>query len=364
LGNLKIVLAEAANGRHLGAVMLSELFSAWAGALRRSGDGHGRRAVWRGTCGAVAAVGLLAAAAPADAGDGQTRAGYAMPALPFLSSFATTNPETVPGTHHAEGVDTEHIFGFSMGSDIGQVGEIEVEMENVAGFGKRNGSYATLATLAQVKYTVTDRFRIAPGFALGAQRIDGVPGYDNRRNGTFNGAALEFRYKLIDREVAPFGLTLHAQPGWSRVDEGRGARIEQYGGEFAALFDRELIKDKLFAAFNVWYGTGATRELATGQWGHDSEFQLHGALSYAFVPEFVVGVGVRYLRAYDGGGLDRLGGDAVYVGPTFSYNIAPAVGLSGTWQVQVAGGAIGDSQRLNLDHFERHQAMLRLNAHF
>jgi len=298
---------------------------------------------------------------PAAASEPQGASAYA---VPFLSSFAMTKPDTVPGTHHAEGVDTEHIFGFSMGSDIGQPGEIEVEMENVGGFGKRSGSYATLATLTQVKYTVNDRFRIAPGFALGAQRINGVPGYDDRRHGSFNGAALEFRYKLIDREVAPFGLTLHAQPGWSRVDEGTGRRIEQYGGEFAALFDRELIKDKLFAAFNVWYATSATRAIATELWSHESELQLHGALSYAFVPDFVVGVGLRYLRAYDGGGLDRFGGDAVYVGPTFSCSITPSVGLSGTFQVQVAGGAIGDGQRLNLEHFERHQAMLRLNAHF
>lgn len=281
-----------------------------------------------------------------------------------LSSFAMQRPATVPGTHHAEGVDTEHIFGFSMGSDIGQKGEIEVEMENVGGFGKRDGRYATLGTLAQVKYTLTDRIRIAPGLSFGGQRIDGVFGHDDRNHFTFNGAALEFRYKLVDRKAAPFGLTLHAQPNWSRVDEATGGRIEQYGGEFAALFDRELIADRLFAVFNVWYGTGATRERATNLWGHDSELQLHGGLSYAFAPGFLAGLNVRYLRAYDGGGLDRFVGDAVYVGPTFSYNVSPAFGISGTWQFQVAGGALGDRRPLNLDQFERQQAMLRLNWHF
>ncbi|MGO3934289.1 transporter [Rhodopseudomonas pseudopalustris] len=280
------------------------------------------------------------------------------------SGFAMQHPPTVPGTHHAEGVDTEHIFGFSMGSDIGQKGEIEVELENVGSFGKRDGRYATLSTLTQVKYTLTDRIRIAPGLSFGGQQIDGVLGYDDRHHLTFNGAALEFRYKLIDRKAAPFGLTLHAQPNWSRVDEASGGRIEQYGGEFAALFDRELIAERLFAAFNVWYGTGATRDLATNTWAHDSELQLHGGLSYAFAPGFLAGLNVRYLRAYDGGGLDRFLGDAVYVGPTFSYNVSPAFGISGTWQFQVAGGALGDRRPLNLDHFERQQAMLRLNWHF
>ncbi|MBI5130132.1 MAG: transporter [Rhodopseudomonas palustris] len=283
-------------------------------------------------------------------------------------SVPASPPGDGPSAHsaatHDEGADTEHIFGFSMGSDIGKPGEIELEMENVGAFGKRDGSYATLATLNQVKYTLTDRFRIAPGFALGAQRIDGVAGFDDRHHMSFNGATMEFRYKLVDRAVAPFGLTLHAQPGWNRVDEGSGLRVEQYGAEFAALFDRELVKDRWFAAFNVWYGTGVTREHATGRSGHDSEFALHGALSYQLQPGLVVGVGTRYLRSYDGGGLDRLAGEAVFVGPTFSYNLTSSLGLSGTWQIQVAGRASGDGRRLDLENFERHQAMLRINAHF
>ena len=264
---------------------------------------------------------------------------------------------------HTE-IDTEHIFGFSMGSDIGKPGEIEVEFENVGAFGKRSGTYAAWAGLNQAKFTLSDNFRIAPGFALSGQRINGIPGMADHRDVAFSGAALELRYKLIDRAVAPFGLTLHAQPGWGRIDDGTGMHIEQYGGEFAALFDRELVKDRLFAAFNVWYATGVTREVATNLWRHDSEMQLQAAMSYAVRPELVLGLGVRYARAYDGGGLDRFVGDAVFAGPTFSYAISKEIGISGTWQMQVAGHAIGDHRSLNLDQFERHQALLRLNLHF
>ncbi|ABD08097.1 conserved hypothetical protein [Rhodopseudomonas palustris HaA2] len=313
---------------------------------------------------AVAMASGIGALAPLGPAAAQDRPAWLAAVASLPANLSQTGKPPVPGGHDAKDIDTEHIFGFTMGSDIGRRGDIEIEMENVGAFGKRSGGYATLATLNQVKYTVTDRFRIAPGFGLGAQRIDGAPGYDDRRHLTFNGATMEFRYKLIDRTSAPFGLTLHAQPGWSRVDEGSGRRIEHYGAEFAALFDRELIPDKLYAAFNVWYGTGATRERATRLWSHDTDLELHGALSYAFVPEFVAGVALRYLRAYDGGGLDRFAGDAVFVGPTFSYSITDSLGVSGTWQMQVAGGALGDDRRLDLDNFERHQAMLRLNAHF
>lgn len=281
----------------------------------------------------------------------------------MLMSPGGTKPSPALPTDHAD-IDTEHIFGFSMGSDIGKTGEIEIEFENVGAFGKRFGTYAAVANLNQVKYTVTDNFRIAPGFSLSGQHIRGVPGLADHRDVAFSGAALELRYKLVDRTNAPFGLTLHAQPGWSRVDDASGMPIAQYGAEFAALFDRELIRDRLFAAFNVWYGTGGTREIATDLWRHDSELQLQAALSYAVRPELVFGLGVRYARAYDGGALDRFSGDAVFAGPTFSYAISKAIGISGTWQMQVAGSAAGDIRHLNLDQFERHQALLRVNLHY
>lgn len=282
---------------------------------------------------------------------------------PAPLSHAASKPAQNLSSAHSD-IDTEHIFGFSMGSDIGKPGEMEVEFENVGAFGKRSGTYAAWANLNQVKYTVSDNFRIAPGFALTGHHINGVPGLADHRDVAFGGVALELRYKLLDRTVAPFGLTLHAQPGWSRIDDGSGMHIAQYGAEFAALFDRELVKDRLFAAFNVWYGTGGTRETLTNLWRHDSEMQLQAAISYAVNPDLLFGLGVRYARAYDGGGLDRFLGDAVFAGPTFSYNISKQVGISGTWQMQVAGQAIGDVRSLNLDQFERHQALLRLNLHF
>ncbi|PSO17873.1 hypothetical protein C7G42_15795 [Bradyrhizobium sp. MOS003] len=309
---------------------------------------------------AIIVAGLSASCISAFAGDTSSR--------PYTESRASLSSGISKPAHglrsaHAE-IDTEHIFGFSMGSDIGKPGEIEVEFENVGAFGKRSGTYAAWAGLNQAKFTLSDNFRIAPGFALSGQHINGIPGMADHRDVAFSGAALELRYKLVDRAVAPFGLTLHAQPGWGRIDDGSGMHIEQYGGEFAALFDRELVKDRLFAAFNVWYATGVTREIATNLWRHDSEMQLQAAMSYAVRPELVLGLGVRYARAYDGAGLDRFVGDAVFAGPTFSYATSKEIGISGTWQMQVAGRAIGDHRSLNLDQFERHQALLRLNLHF
>src|SRR5262245_7142141 len=59
-------------------------------------------------------------------------------------------------------IDREHIFGITEGSDIGDAGETEAEVEPFGRFGKRGGSYAATSTMLTYKYTPIDTFRIAP----------------------------------------------------------------------------------------------------------------------------------------------------------------------------------------------------------
>jgi len=263
-----------------------------------------------------------------------------------------------------DGIDTEHIFGFSMGSDIGAKGELELESEQVAGFGRRTGSYFAYSGLQLLNYTVTDNFRIAPGFIINSNRIRDVQGFDDVTQTGIGGVAVELRYKLIDREKAPFGLTLHLQPTWNRLDEATGLRVEQYSNELLALFDKEIIKDRLWGAINIGYGMAWSRFKDAGEWVHDSDFSFQAAASYQVFNGLLLGTEARYVRAYDGLGLDRFKGDALYLGPTFSTHLAANVGLSGTVNVRVAGKGRGTEDGLELANFERVQAMLRLNVLF
>jgi len=317
------------------------------------GSARDARKLFTKWLGAVATGAVLVAGAPARADTPAWRA-YAESIGAALSGGVTEH----------EHVDTEHIFGFTMGSDIGQKGEIELESENIGLFGKRTGAYNTLGSLNLLKFTVTDTFRVAPGLTWGVNSIRNVPGYDNRSQAAFQGAVLEMRYKLLDRETMPFGLTLHAQPGWSPIDEASGNPAVGYGSEFALLADKELIKDRLWGAVNLWYGLGASNDIAANAWSRDSNLELHGALSTRVGPAIVMGGEMRYLRAYDGLGLNRFSGEALYIGPTFAMHVAKHVGLSGTVNFQVAGDAIGDSRRLDLDNYERVQGMMRLNVLF
>ena len=64
---------------------------------------------------------------------------------------------------------------------------------------------------------------------------------------------------------------------------------------------------------------------------------------FQIVPNVVVGVDLWYLRHYQGLAFNSFTGDAVYLGPTFFWKIAPKVLMSAAWEAQIAGREIGAS---------------------
>jgi len=71
-----------------------------------------------------------------------------------------------------------------------------------------------------------------------------------------------------------------------------------------------------------------------------------------------------YLRHYDGGLVNSFTGDAVYLGPTFFWQISPKVLLSTSWQMQVGGREVAVGAPLDLTDFSRQRAMLLLEFEF
>src|SRR5215813_6963759 len=148
-------------------------------------------------------------------------------------------------------VDTEHMFGFTEGSDIGEAGEKELETDSTGRFGKFSGSYNNVATALEAKYSFSDRFRLSAVATVAYYDIAGVSWLDDRRRGALQSVSFDARYRLLDREHAPFGLTLSVEPHWGFADEVSGAPADQQRAEFRLLADRELIPGRLFAALNI-----------------------------------------------------------------------------------------------------------------
>jgi hypothetical protein len=59
------------------------------------------------------------------------------------------------------------------------------------------------------------------------------------------------RYRLFSRERSGIGLTILAEPHWSRVDQMSGQLVTQYGAGLALLIDKELIPNRLETFFTI-----------------------------------------------------------------------------------------------------------------
>jgi hypothetical protein len=264
----------------------------------------------------------------------------------------------------AEDLESTHLFGFTLGTDVNKVGEVEGELETVGRFAKHGGSYTALSPTAGIKFIPFENFSIEPGAGLAYHNISGVQGLDDRRQWAFDTLSLELRYRVLDREHAPFGLTFGADPHWGRVDDISGEPVDRFGADFLMALDRELVANRIFAAFNLIYQPDAARSRVTGAWEHQSNLGISGALTAQVQPGVLIGAEARFMRSFDGLGLDVFTGQAFFIGPTLYAKFNERIWMSAAWSVQVAGHASNEPGLLDLTNFERHQAVLRFGYNF
>lgn len=261
-------------------------------------------------------------------------------------------------------IDTEHIFGFNEGGDIGEAGDKELEKETAMRFGKRAGSYAAVSSLFNLKYVPVEGVLISPGILFAYHNISNVPGLDDRSGLSFQGLQFELKYNLVDREHAPFGMTVFAAPRWTRIDEASGERAGLYSTEFTLAFDKELIANRLFGVINLVYEPEVSRPRDTGIWERTSQFGFGTGVTAQIRPGMFLGAEARYLRSHDGLAMGALKGDAFFFGPTFYSKLTDHSFLSLAWNAQLAGRAVGEAGALDLTNFERHQVRLRIGMEF
>jgi len=263
----------------------------------------------------------------------------------------------------AEDQDSEHLFGFTEGSDLGPTGEKELEMGLFGRFGVRTGRFSAVSQSTELKWVLAPEWRVAPGVVFARHTLRGAPDEPSVNSATLEGFTFEVKRRLLDREKGPFGLTFAAVPGFARID-GDGRRARDFGSHFMFIADRELIEGRLFGAVNVSYGLGYGRPVGVSGWDASSEIGLSTALSWRVADGVFVGGEVRGVRVYDGALLNDGAGQALFAGPNFFARINERMWIAGGWNIQAAGKASGDSARLDLMNFQRHEARLRLGFAF
>src|ERR1700709_1737395 len=108
-----------------------------------------------------------------------------------IAGLAALGPAAVRAE---EGIDTEHIFGFMIGTDVGNVGEREFQTETTGRFGKSDGTYRAGGQQVELEFVPVKNFRIELGSTFSAHDISGVPGFDDRRQAGWQGVSVDFRY--------------------------------------------------------------------------------------------------------------------------------------------------------------------------
>ena len=264
----------------------------------------------------------------------------------------------------AEGIDTEHLFGFMIGTDVGTVGERELQSQTTGRFSRDAGAYRAVGQQLELEFVPADNFRIEIGTVFSSHVISGVPGFEDRRRLAWQGISADFRYRFLDRDKAPFGLTFAVEAHADRIDETTAAVVRSYGTDLTLAIDRELIPDFVVAALNLTYQPEWTRVVATGAAEQEATVGAAFAVMAKLRPGFFLGGEARYLRRYDGIALEELAGQALFVGPTAYFKLSDRSRLTLAWSTQIWGRSALSGSGLDLVNFERHQARLVYGFNF
>lgn len=261
-------------------------------------------------------------------------------------------------------IETKYIFGFTTGSGIGIEGEKEFTIDTIGRFGKRDGRYTATETKYEYEFTPSQFVQIEFGALGSTHNIRGVTDLDDRNQVAFAGGFAEFRYLAVERTSSnPLSVTLAVEPTVRLIDETGGERVHNYELEMVVNADLELLRNRLYAGFNLLYEPEYTHTLAN-EIEREAKFGGSAALSVRLTPGILVGAEAWYLRHYDDFGLSAFTGDALMVGPTLYVQFTPKSFMVAAWNTQVWGREAGNSLSLNLAEFQRQRARLKFAWEF
>lgn len=254
-------------------------------------------------------------------------------------------------------LDTKNLFGFLEGADVGEKGDRSLEFETTGSFGEAEGLYRSIEQEFIFEPTLTDSLGMEFGAHALGQDVQRVPGLPDFAGVNFMGASVEFRYVVIHRTAeAPIQVTLTAEPEWNAIAEA-GQSAADFSTTFRAVADVISSDRRLYGAVNLAYAPDGAR--LPGQPLQDTSIlSASAALSWRFTPPLMFGAEAGYDRAYGGLVPREFDGQAVYLGPTFHYQVNEKIDFSAAFLVQAPAG------RLDFDQFPRELAKLRLEVQF
>lgn len=291
----------------------------------------------------------------------------ALAATPAFARGGKKPPAKETGAAQEAPQDSEDIFGFTTGTDLGDKGDTSLGFEGTGRLGKRDGNYSVLAGSFGYAYVPVDGLRLGIGVTGSSYRIRNVTDLDDRSSGGADGGYLELKYRLRGRDGLLPGIAVSVTPSFGRFDSTTGEPASRYGSEFKLAFDIEPVPGDLLGALNLTYEPEGSRPVG-GALQRASTFGVSGALTKKVYTgenaKFFLGGELRYQRAYEGLALQTFAGHALFIGPTFYAELPRDYSLTLAYSQQVAGRAADGGERLDLVNFERRQVLLRISKSF
>jgi len=292
-----------------------------------------------------------------------------VPVVRFFPVVMLIGALTLPtGVAAVEHLDDEHLYAFAEGTDIGEVGEKEIETSPLFRFGKKSGRYFAYQQSVTPAVIVANGFKLFGSATWDDFDINNVPGFDDRSVFAFGELSGAARYRLMDRDKSGIGLDLQVEPIWSPREDESGEKVTSFAAPIAVLASYEILKNKLVTVLNVEYEPEWTR--SQGEWEKSSALNFSEAVMYrlphhVFGLDLFVGVGTQQLTDFEGLGLDSLAGWAAFVGPQLCFhNEEDTFWLEAGWTFQAAGHANNadglSPSDLDLLDFERNNATVRV----
>jgi hypothetical protein len=267
----------------------------------------------------------------------------------------------------------EQYFGYTYSAEVLGKGATETELWATDRRYKDGGHYDAQDYRIELEHGFTNRLTISGYLNLESHHVHGLePDFEDvDRNFGFQGLSSEIKYNVISPFKDGIGLTLYAEPAWSRILSVEGELGTEYELELKAILQKNFLDDRLIWATNFtfepeWEHEGKENPVTGAierEWDRELTLEVSSGLSYRFAPRWYAGIEGRYTSVYPDwtNGLHRET-YALFAGPSIHY-------AGNKWWATLTylpqlHGAPSPRGGLALDEFEKRQLRLKLGYNF
>ncbi|WP_146167431.1 hypothetical protein [Phreatobacter oligotrophus] len=129
-----------------------------------------------------------------------------------------------PQRSRASDVDSEHAFGQTTGADTEEPGAFVPHLVIPSRLGRRSGSFSVTSPSLELKYGLVENFSTSFSFRGIASNVHNVSAIGDTRGLFATGFGIQGRYRFLDRERAPFGMTLQVSASTDQRNMVAGER--------------------------------------------------------------------------------------------------------------------------------------------